>query len=290
MRREDGVLLIGAHESTVGGFHLAILRATGDGCRSIQIFGSPPGRWKAPPLKPGAVSEFRSALKKSQIRSVLVHGRYLVNPAGPDPDLQVRSMMALREDYERCRVLGAEGLVIHPGSHRGTAEGEGIRRAAEMIDRLLEEERKGPFLLLENTAGTGSNLGATFRHLAAIREMTAQKDRIGYCFDTAHAFAAGYDLRDEKRIDRSLRRIDDEVGMEFIRAFHLNDSAKRLGSRLDRHARIGEGFIGRKGFKVLINREEFASLPGILETEPLPDRKGRFRPQIELLLEMEQEK
>ena len=281
------ILLIGAHESTAGGFHRAVLRASEDGCRSLQIFGGPPGRWAAPPVRPEAVREFKSTLRKSGVLSVLVHGRYLANPATPDPELQARSLKALKEDYACCRILGADGLVIHPGSHRGTTEAEGIRRTALMIDSLLEGEGQGPLLLLENTAGSGSTLGASFRHLAAIREAAASGDRVACCVDTAHAFAAGYDLRDERGVRSSLRRIDDEVGLEAVRAFHLNDSARELGSGVDRHARIGEGFIGRKGFRELVGREEFSSLPGILETEPLPVDKGRYRPQVDLLSRME---
>jgi len=280
-------LIIGAHESTAGGFSKAIFRATEDGCRSVQIFPGPPGRWNLPAVKPGDVQEFRSSLRKSEIRFVVVHGRYLVNPAAPNPDVQIRSRVALREDYERSRILGALALVVHPGSHRATTEDEGIRRAADMIDSLLSEKGNGPLLLLENTAGAGSTLGAAFRHLAAIRERTCCPDRVAFCLDTAHAFAAGYDLRDEEKIRQTLKKIDAEAGLEGIRVLHLNDSAKELGSRIDRHARIGEGFIGLEGFRSLLGREEFAALPGVLETEPLPDRKGRFRPQIELLLKME---
>ena len=276
-------MLIGAHESIAGGFAQAIHRATEDGCQSVQIFTGPPGRWDAPPMEPEAVGNFRAALEKSDIRSVLVHARYLINLAGPDPDLQARSMVAFREEYERSRILGVDGLVIHPGSHRDTSEEEGIRRASEMIGRLLDESDEGPVLLLENTAGSGSALGASFSHLAAIREGTSNRDRIAYCLDTAHAFAAGYDLRDEAAVRSAMERIDSEIGLENIKALHMNDSMKELGSRVDRHARIGEGLIGLAGLRAILDREEFISIPGILETEPLPDSEGRYRPQVELL-------
>lgn len=195
-------------------------------------------------------------------------------------------MVALREEYERSRALGAHGLILHPGSHRGTTAQEGVHRAAEMIGRLLDESEEGPLLMLENTAGSGSALGADFRQLAAIRELVPGTDRIAYCLDTAHAFAAGYDLRNEASVRRTMERIDGEVGLENIKALHINDSAKELGSRVDRHARIGEGMIGVEGFKAILAVETFRSKPGILETEPLPDDKGRYRPQVMLLAEL----
>jgi deoxyribonuclease-4 len=281
--REDLFLLIGAHESIAGGFHRAIHRAVEDGCRSVQIFTCPPGRWAAPPLKPEAVRYFLSALEDSGILSVLVHARYLINLAGADPDLRARSMTALREEYERSGLLGADGLVVHPGSHGRSGQTDGIRRASEMIGCLLDGTKEGPLLLLENTAGSGSVLGADFSQLAAIREGTPGADRIAYCFDTAHAFAAGFDLRGKGAVHRLLKRVDNELGLENVKAVHLNDSKKELGSRVDRHARIGEGFIGSNAFKVLLDRDEFALTPGILETEPLPDSEGRYRPQVQLL-------
>ena len=283
--REDA-LLIGAHESIAGGFDRAIHRAVEDGCRAAQIFTGSPGRWEAPPIEPGTAQGFQTALEQSGVQSVLVHARYLINPASPDPHLWIRSMMALREEYERAGILGVDGLVIHPGSHRGTTDEDGIRRASEMIGRLLEESKDGPLLLLENTAGSGSALGADFSHLAAIREGTFHPDRIAYCMDTAHAFAAGYDLSDEAAVRSSMGRIDTEIGLENIRALHLNDSAKGLGSRIDRHARIGEGLIGLNGFRALFETGEFISIPGILETEPHADKEGRYRPQVELLLSL----
>ena len=276
-------MLIGAHESISGGYEKSIHRAVEDGCESVQIFTGPPGRWKVPPVSAKAVGAFRLARRRTDIKPILVHAAYLINPAGPDPDLWVRSMVALREEYERARALGADGLILHPGSHRGTRVRDGVYRAAEMIGRLLDESKEGPLLMLENTAGSGSALGADFEQLAAIRELASCGNRIAYCLDTAHAFAAGYDLRDEVSVRQTMERIDGEVGLENIKALHLNDSAKELGSRVDRHARIGEGLIGVEGFRAILAVEAFLSKPGILETEPLPDAKGRYRPQVMLL-------
>jgi len=275
-------LLIGAHESISGGFEKSIHRAVEDECESVQIFTGPPGRWKIPPVDPNAARDFKEARSHNGM-PVIVHGAYLINPAGPDPDLWVRSLVALKEEYARCTALGTGQLIIHPGSHKDTSVKDGVRRVAEMIQAVLEENGSGPDILLENTAGSGSSVGSTFDQLAVIRELSGFQGRVGFCFDTAHAFAAGYDLTDSKKVKTTLIRIDGEAGLENIKAVHLNDSMKELGSRVDRHERIGEGCIGIKGFASLVNQEVFQQVPGILETQPLPDGEGRYRPQVQLL-------
>lgn len=213
----------------------------------------------------------------------MVHGIYLINPAGPDPDTRVRSLAALREEYARCRALGIENLIIHPGSHRQTSVEEGIERSAEMVRAVLEGNDQGPDILLENTAGSGSSIGGSFTHLTLIREKSGYPERVHFCLDTAHAFAAGYDLRDRKRVKSSLARIDSEGGLDQIRAVHLNDTRKELGSGVDRHERIGEGHIGEKGFRAIVRADVLADVPGILETRPLPDGEGRYLSQVRLL-------
>ncbi|UCG38708.1 MAG: deoxyribonuclease IV [bacterium] len=276
-------MIFGAHESITGGFHEAVARAVEDGCEAVQIFTGPPARWTIPSIEREAAEIFRLVLEASGLGSVLAHGPYLINPASPDPDLWIRSKVALGEECRRCRTLGIRQVIIHPGSHRGTSIGDGVRRAAEMIGQVLEENPEGPGLLLENTAGSGSSIGGSFSHLAAIRELAGNPERVHYCFDTAHAFAAGYDLRDSTAVNNTLRRVDGEVGMGNVLAVHLNDSGKELGSRVDRHQRIGKGFIGLKGFGALLSREELSGVPGILETQPLPEDEGRYRPELRLL-------
>jgi len=276
-------LLIGAHESIAGGFDKSIHRAVEDECEAVQIFTGPPGRWAIPSVEPNAARAFKKALSVDGDMPVVVHGAYLVNPASPDPDLWVRSLVALKEEYARCRALGIDNLIIHPGSHKDTSMEDGVRRAAEMVRAVLDDNRDGPDILLENTAGSGSSVGSSFAQLAAIREQSGYPGRVRYCFDTAHAFAAGYDLRDEESVRSTLGRIDGEAGLENIRAVHLNDSMREFDSRVDRHERIGEGHIGMKGFAAIVNQETFQQVPGILETQPLPDDEGRYRPQILLL-------
>ena len=281
-------MLIGAHESIAGGFYRSIERAVQDECEAFQIFTGPPGRWTIPEVDPSAAHAFRKVLLANDALPVVVHGVYLINPASPDPDLWVRSLMALRKEYARCRALGVDSLVIHPGSHRDTSVEKGIHRAAEMFRTILEEESGGANILLENTAGSGSSVGNSFSQLASIRELIGLPDRVKFCFDTAHAFAAGYDMRDDKDLQETLKKIDGEAGLENIRAVHLNDSMKELGSRVDRHQRIGEGYIGMKGFAAIVNHEAFHEIPGILETQPLPDDEGRYRAQVRLLKKLQE--
>lgn len=276
-------MLIGAHESIAGGFDRSIHRAVEDECEAVQIFTGPPGRWNIPPVEPLAARSFREALVSNGSIPVVVHAIYLINPASPDPDLWIRSFMALKEEHDRCKALGIDRLIIHPGSHRQTSVEDGIQRAAEMIRALLEENNSGPGILLENTAGSVSSIGNSFSQLAAIRGLTGQEDRVHFCFDTAHAFAAGYDLRDRKKVNSTLERIDSEAGIGNIRCVHLNDSMKEFGSRVDRHERIGKGHIGEKGFRALLRQEVFSDVPGILETQPMPDSEGRYLSQVRLL-------
>jgi deoxyribonuclease-4 len=279
----EDTLLVGAHESIAGGYDRSIRRAAEDECEAVQIFTGPPGRWKIPPVGSSVAAAFNVALSENGSMPVLVHGIYLINPASPDPDIWVRSLVALKEEFARCSALGIGRLVIHPGSHKGTSPEDGIKRAAEMIQSVFEEYAEGPEILLENTAGSGSSIGSSFHELASIRELVVDKNRVRYCLDTAHAFAAGYDLRDSKKLNETLNRFDSEAGLENIKAVHLNDSQKELGSRVDRHERIGEGQIGRNGFKAIVLNETFSGVPGILETQPLPDRQNRYRPQVRFL-------
>ncbi len=276
-------MLIGAHESISGGLWRAIDRAVEDGCEVVQIFSGSPNRWTVPSIKEGEAVRFREAVRKAGIRSVLVHGSYLINPATPDDTLWKRSMGAMAREYERCRSIGADHLVIHPGSHRGLGTEGGIRKAAEMVRSVLNRIPDGPDILLENTAGSGQTLGGTFAELAGIRRGAGFPDRVGYCFDTAHAFASGYDLSGENGVRSVLEELDRWVGLDRVMAIHLNDSARELGSKVDRHARIGEGVLGLGPFAGLLTEPVLAGRPAVLETQPLPAPHGRYRDQIDLL-------
>ena len=276
-------MLIGAHESISGGLERSVERAQEDGCEAMQIFSGSPSRWSVPAVSDDTAGKFREGLAASSLRAVMVHGSYLVNPASPDPVLWKRSLNAMKAEFSRCRRIGADYLVVHPGSHRGEGLEDGIRRAADLFSRVLDVSPDGPVILLENTAGSGDTVGSCFSELSRIRGFINFPDRVGFCIDTAHAFAGGYDMGTADGVKRSLSRIDDEAGIGLVRAFHLNDSAKPLGSGVDRHARIGEGMMGMAGFKFLLELGEFKVHPGVLETRPLPVPEGRYRDQVDLL-------
>ncbi len=279
-------MLIGAHESIAGGIELAPKRALEDGCEVLQIFSSSPTRWEAAPLAKESISAFKKNVREAGLKSVIVHGSYLINPASPDKENWKRSRRALLEEYRRCAKLDADYLVIHPGSHKGSGVGEGIARVVDLLDAVLNMVKEGPLMLLENTAGSGNVLGGSFRELSRIRENVQQKERVAYCFDTAHAFAAGYDISDEKGLNSTFDRFDSEADVDLIKAFHLNDTEKPLGSKVDRHARISEGILGLAPFVWLLTDGRFKARPGILETPPQTEPASRYNPQIRTLIKL----
>jgi deoxyribonuclease-4 len=283
LAEKEAELLIGAHESIAGGVAKAVSRAEEDGCEVIQIFTGSPSRWSVPPVSEDSAREYRYAYGASSLRYTLVHGSYLINPASPDAALWERSLGAIVEEYKRCIAIGADYLIMHPGSSRGSGREESVARVAKIIGHLFTQCDSGPVVLIENTAGAGETLGGDFSDIFGIADRLASPERIGCCFDTAHAFAAGYDLRTPSAVSESLERMQFELGEVLIHALHLNDSARPLGSGVDRHARIGEGLMGTEAFHSLMNRKEFSGLPAVLETQPLPEDEGRYRSQIELL-------
>lgn len=282
-------MLIGAHESISGGLERSVERAEEDGCEAMQIFSGSPGSWSVPPVSLDAAEKFRERFAGSPLRSVMVHGSYLINPASPDHALWERSLDAMKGEYNRCRQIAADYLVVHPGSHRGSGPDDGIRRAAGLVARVLDDACDGPAILLENTAGSGNTLGGTFSELGRIRGLIPFPDRVGFCLDTAHAFAGGYDLGSGEGVRKALARINNEACPGLIMAFHINDSVRPLGSGVDRHARIGEGLMGMDGIKTLLGMGEFRDHPAILETRPLPVPQGRYRDQVDLLKSLRME-
>ncbi len=279
-------MLIGAHESIAGGIEHSPDRAVEDRCEVMQIFTGPPLRWDTAPLTGESISAFRNGVVRTGLESVIVHGAYLINPATPDAALRQRSGNALLSEYMRCAELGVDYLVIHPGSHRGSGASGGIVCVAALLDELFDSVKEGPLLLLENTAGSGHALGGSFNELSKIRERVMCSDRVAYCFDTAHAFAAGYDISGEEGLEHVFVRFDSEAGVDLIKVFHLNDTLKPLGSRVDRHARIGEGILGLVPFARLLQDARFTQHPGILETPPLTGAGGRYRPQVRTLVSL----
>ncbi len=259
-------LLAGAHMSIAGGLHKAFDRGLQVQCNTIQIFLKNSNRWEAKVLTEEDCILFRKAQRESGISPVLAHDSYLINLASPDPALYRKSLEAFVGEMDRANRLGVPYLVLHPGAHTGEGVAAGIRRIAGALNVALRRVPPPLTILLENTAGQGSSLGRRFEELAAILDRIEEKDRVGFCLDTCHAFAAGYDMRTEDGYSRTLRDFDRLIGIEKIRAFHVNDSKKDLGSRVDRHCHIGEGLLGLSAFRLLVNDARFAAIPKILET------------------------
>lgn len=257
---------IGVHVSIAGRIYEAIDRGRELGCETIQIFSRNPRGWQAARLDPEDAAEFRKRKREAGIFPVLVHIPYIINLATPDKKLRRRSITAYIEDLERADMLGAEYFVTHLGSHVGSGEDAGIKRFTESLNTILKKADPKCIILLENTAGSGSNLGYKFEHIRRIIGGAKEKKKIGVCFDTEHAFGAGYELSTKKGLDQTLKEFDDTIGLKRLKAVHFNDSKVGLGSRLDRHEHVGKGNIGREGMKRIITHPRLKSLPFIMET------------------------
>lgn len=268
----EGKLLLGAHESIAGGVENALTRGQEVGCDTIQIFVKTPNRWVSKPIADENVVAFRAAVQETGIWPVFAHGLYLVNLATPDDTLWQKSLGALTDDLERCEQLGLPGLVIHPGSHMGSGEEVGIARIAAALEEVHTcLPAVGVQIWLEITAGQGDHLGYTFDQLRAMIDGVREPERLGVCFDTAHAFAAGYELRTREGYEATWAEFDARLGLDRLRAIHLNDSKRELGSRVDRHEHIGQGLLGLEPFRFLVNDPRFRGLPMTLETDKGPD-------------------
>jgi deoxyribonuclease-4 len=263
--KERHSLLFGAHMSIAGEISRAIERGESIGCSAIQIFTKSNRQWHAKPLAEKDVEAFKQAWKNSSVQSIITHGSYLLNIGSPNEDLEKKSAQALHVEFQRCADLDIPYLVLHPGSHTNTDEESCLARISKNIDTLLTEIGHGT-ILLETMAGQGSQVGYTFEQLAQIIKQSDHKKRIGVCFDTCHAFVAGYDFRTEKSYHLMWEQFDKILGINKIKAFHLNDSQKDIGSRVDRHADIGKGKMGLKPFELLFNDPVFFDVPKILET------------------------
>jgi deoxyribonuclease IV len=258
--------LLGAHMSIAGGIHRAFEHAAKAGCTTLQVFLKNSNQWKGKRLSGEDRSLYLEAQERSGISPVVAHSSYLINLASPDPDLYEKSLSSLVDEMMRANFLGIPSLVLHPGSHRGSGEKEGISRIASALDRALGQVGPPVRIVLENTAGQGSSVGHRFEQLRAILERTKEAGRIGVCIDTCHAFAAGYDIRTERGFRKTIAEFDRLIGSERILVFHLNDCRRELGSRVDRHTHIGQGFLGLEVFRCLVNDPRFAGAPKILET------------------------
>jgi deoxyribonuclease-4 len=253
--------------SIAGGLDQAPLRGRQAGCDTIQVFTKSNRQWAARPLSDREVEGFKANLAATGIGPVVAHDCYLLNLAAPRAALWRKSVAAFQVEMDRAERLGIPYLVTHPGAHLGAGEAEGIARVAEALNRLhaaLPSARVR--VLLETTAGQGTSLGRRFEELAAILDLVEQADRVGICLDTCHVFAAGYDIRSAEGYRQTLRELDGCLGLRRLQAIHLNDSVQGLGSRVDRHAHIGEGRLGLEAFRLLLTDRRLSRVPMILET------------------------
>lgn len=267
-------ILLGAHMSIAGGVHKAVERAMSIGCTALQLFVKNNTQWRGKPISDEDAATYKELISKARISPVVAHSTYLINLCAADMIFLRKSREAFRDELDRCERLGIAYLNVHPGSHMGAGEEEGIKRIAESLN-IVHDLTPGYRVksVLESTAGQGTAIGYRFEHLRAIIDQVEDKNRMAVCLDTCHLFAAGYDISAEEGYNETFAEFDAVVGLERLVAFHVNDSKRELGSRVDRHEHIGKGKIGKRGFKLLMNDQRFIRIPKILETPKGPDMK-----------------
>lgn len=268
--------------SIAGGLPRAVDRAQASRCEALQIFTKSAGQWRARALPGDEVALFRQRVDESGIHPVVAHNSYLINVAAAAPALRLQSVSALGEELDRAELLGLDALIMHPGSHTTGTEEEGLRAIGRALAGLLKSRRRHRVkILLEHTAGQGTNLGHRFEHLAAILEHAGGSPRIGVCLDTCHLLTAGYDLCTDAGYRDTFRDFNRIVGLDRLQVFHLNDSKKPCGSRIDRHEHIGKGCLGLEPFRQLLNDPRFSHLPMLLETPKLETPESRRRSDVD---------
>lgn len=266
--------LLGAHTSIAGGVSNAVDLAVKLNFTAMQIFSKNNNQWFAKPLAEKEIELFKSKLSGSKIKFVVVHDSYLINLCAANKKTLQLSRNSFIDELKRCEQLGIKYLNFHPGSHVGTGEEKGIKLIAESLNYAHEKTKKlNVSSMIEATAGQGTTLGYKFEQLKEIIDLVDDKDRMSVCIDTAHIFAAGYNLKDKKEYDKTIREFDKIVGLKRLKCIHMNDSKRELGSRVDRHENIGKGFIGKEGFKNIMNDKRLEKVPKILET---PKTKGQL--------------
>ena len=260
-------MILGAHVSTSGGLPNAIKNGEELHCDTIQIFLRNPNRWQAKPLAPVIMEKFRDAWAASPIGDVIVHDIHLSNLASPKADVLEKSRQQFQEQMGLAHVLDLHYIVTHLGAHLGEGEAFGLKQLSESFDFLFENvEAPDVTVLLETTAGQGTNLGYCFEHLRDVIGSSKYSDRFGVCLDTCHVFAAGYDLRTEADCEATFNEFDNVIGLDRLKAFHLNDAKSTYQSRVDRHEHIGDGNIGATAFAYILNDPRFSEIPLIIET------------------------
>lgn len=274
-------LWIGAHTSAAGGAPNALLEGKEIGATSIQLFTSNQKQWTGRKITKEEIALWEKTLDETGISEVMSHDSYLINLGSPDPEMLQKSRKAFREEIERCHLLKIPYMNFHPGAATTGSLEECLQTIAESLLEMENLINMGPTrIVLECTAGQGTSVGHRFEHIAAIIGNVKHKIPLGVCIDTCHIFVAGYDIRTEEGMKKTLQEFDDVIGLKHLCAFHLNDSAKELGSRVDRHAQIGQGKIGYEPFRFLMTSPKTRHLPKYLET---PDGPPAWKKEIELL-------
>jgi deoxyribonuclease IV len=260
--------------SVAGGLPRAVERGIVHGCDAMQIFAKNASQWRGRQLPPEEIRAFRRMVKRSGITPVVSHASYLINLASANRGLRAQSLEAMGDELDRAESLGLLGVVLHPGCYTDGSEPHGLALIAEGLDLLLRERPRGRTLvILEHTAGQGTSLGSTFEQLATIVGLMKAERRVGVCLDTCHLLASGYDIASPEGYARTFKAFGRSVGFERLKVFHMNDSKRPLGSRVDRHAHIGDGFVGLEAFGRIVNDRRFRGLPMLLET-PKAEGKG----------------
>jgi len=268
-------MLFGAHESTSGGFYNAIIKGKEDGCDCVQIFTKSPRSWKANPISDKEAFNFEKHSKELNIKNNVSHASYLLNLANSDEKKRKFAIISLTIEVKRANQLGLFGVVFHPGSN--IDKEEGIKLISDSINQVIDKTKNlNTLIIIENTAGHGNWIGGNFEELKKIFDGVKEKKRVGFCFDTCHAFAAGYDLKNKQK--KVFNDFDKIIGIKHLKCFHLNDSLFGLGQHKDRHENIGEGKLGKNAFQELVNNNLFKNTPAFLETP-----SGDYKQEIELL-------
>jgi deoxyribonuclease-4 len=261
---------IGAHVSSSGGIHTAIDRAEAMGCDAVQVFTQSPRTWRPTNHDPANLERFKERRAEAGIGGVLCHALYLVNLAAPDRNVYKRSVAALANTMEVACAIEADGVVFHVGSHLGAGFEKGLKKVLPAMQQILERCNDRTWLLMENSAGTGATIGRSVEELATLFDRLDRHPRLGVCLDSCHLWVSGYDVTDRKALNALLRDLDREIGLDRLRALHVNDAKAPLGSNRDRHDNIGEGMIGEK-LGVFLGHSKLQKLPALLE---VPGRDG----------------
>jgi deoxyribonuclease IV len=273
-------LRFGYHISIRGGLVSAIVEGVDAGCETVQIFGGSPQQWGTPPVSDEEAREFAEIRGSAGIDPVVMHSIYLVNMAAPSDSIFKRSVASLASSLAKAEKIGAIGVITHIGNHKGEGEEFGLQRIAQAVTACLQRAPGEAMLLLETTAGAGTSIGNSFEQFGAVFDMAGRPERLGFCLDTCHIFAAGYDISTPGGVDSAIDELDRFVGLDRLKALHLNDSKGECGSHLDRHEHIGMGSIGLESFSYIVNHGALHGLPAIVE---LPYEAAEAPDDLELL-------